>query len=502
MVGVAPLNLGGSDRRVGMGDVVRNVSKSVAVRVILLLINSVVHNESMRRYVLRNVERRMYLDLIKGNPDGRPVKVQEEKFWMGRALLHRIHRALSMGHMSREASNSLLKVFLGNVFFGGFYNRRKFIEKHGFKPPLFITISPTRLCNLRCVGCYANAGAERATLPFYVFDRIISDAKESWGMHFFVISGGEPLIYRSEGKTFLDLAEKHGDCYFLMYTNGALIDERMARKLARLGNVTPAISVEGFEEETDRRRGDGVYQKIMRAMWGLRKVGVPFGISVTITRDNVDLSMSDEFINFYFEDQGAAYGWIFHYMPIGRGIDLSRMATPEQRVGMLKREWKLVRDRKIFMADFWNSGTSSDGCISAARGGGYFHINWNGDVTPCVFAPYTQHNMINVYERGGNLDEVIQSPLFKAIRKWQADYAYERKPWEHGNLLRQCPVRDHYREFRKIVLATGARPADEDAKESLQDETYLNGMDEYDKVMGRLTDGYWRREYLEPEVRP
>lgn len=484
-----------------MGDAVRNASKKIAVNTILFLLNSMIHNDAIRRYALKSIERRMYLDLIKGNPDGRPAKVQEEKFWMGRALLQRIHLALSKGHISKEASNALLKVFLGNVFFGGFYSRRKFIEKHGYKPPLFITISPTRLCNLRCVGCYANAGAERATLPYEIFDRIVSDAKTSWGMHFFVISGGEPLVYRDQGKTFLDLAEKHNDCYFLMYTNGTLIDMKMARKLADLGNITPAISVEGFEAETDARRGKGVYAKITRAMANLRRVGVPFGISVTVTRDNVELSMSDEFINFYFDLQGASYGWIFHYMPIGRGISISRMASPKQRVGMIEREWELVRDRKIFLADFWNSGTSSDGCISAARGGGYFHINWNGDVTPCVFAPYTQHNMIDTYKNGGGLNEVIQSPLFKAIRKWQAEYAYERKPWEHGNLLRQCPVRDHYREFRGIVLACGAKPADEDARDALEDDGYLEGMDEYDRKMSRLTDGHWQKVYIEPEIR-
>ncbi len=478
----------------------RNVSKGLAIKGILFLINSMVHNDSARRIALKSIERRMHADLIKGNPDGRPAKVQEEKFWMGRALLYRIDRSLSKGHISKESSSSLLKVFLGNVFFGGFYRRREFIDKHGYKPPLFITISPTKLCNLRCVGCYANAGADRAVLPFSILDKIVCNAKDSWGMHFFVISGGEPLIYKSEGKTFLDLARKHQDCYFLMYTNGTLIDERKAGELARAGNITPAISVEGFERETDARRGQGVYEKILGAMANLRKVGVPFGISATITKDNVDLSMSDEFIDFYFEKQGAAYGWIFHYMPMGRGISIDRMASPEQRVGMIDREWELVRDRKIFMADFWNSGTSSDGCISAARGGGYFHINWNGDVTPCVFAPYTQHNIIDVYDKGGGLDEVIQSPLFRAIRKWQSEYAYDRKPSEHGNLLRQCPVRDHYKEFKSIVLETGAEPADDDARISLEDEDYSSGMDEYDETMSKLTDAYWQREYIEPET--
>ena len=30
---------------------------------------------------------------------------------------------------------------------------------------------------------------------------------------------------------------------------------------------------------------------------------------------------------------------------------------------------------------------------------------------------------------------------------------------------------------------------------------YLEGMEEYDRTMSRLTDEYWRKEYIEPEIR-
>jgi MoaA/NifB/PqqE/SkfB family radical SAM enzyme len=186
-----------------------------------------------------------------------------------------------------------------------------------------------------------------------------------------VISGGEPTMWRSQGKGILDLARAHQDNYFLMYTNGTLINETFARELAEVGNITPAISVEGFEKETDARRGEGTHRKIREAFGNLKKAGVPFGISVTATRFNAEQLMSDAFIDTYFEEQGALYGWIFQYMPIGRKFTLDLMVTPEQRAWMYEREQRLIRERKIFMADFWNSGALSDGCISAGRGGGY-----------------------------------------------------------------------------------------------------------------------------------
>jgi len=61
-----------------------------------------------------------------------------------------------------------------------------------------------------------------------------------------------------------------------MYTNGTLIDKKMAKRMADLGNVVPQVSVEGFEKETDARRGKGVFKKILRAFENMREAGVPF----------------------------------------------------------------------------------------------------------------------------------------------------------------------------------------------------------------------------------
>ncbi|HMN15564.1 MAG TPA: radical SAM protein, partial [Bellilinea sp.] len=88
-------------------------------------------------------------------------------------------------------------------------------------------------------------------LSWETFDRIITEAKTLWGVRFFVISGGEPMAYRSDGKDLLDMVEKHDDCFFMMYTNGTLINEKATERLARIGNLTPAFSLEGWRERTD-----------------------------------------------------------------------------------------------------------------------------------------------------------------------------------------------------------------------------------------------------------
>ena len=476
------------------------ILKKATLKTLTSLIPFAINNKWIRPWLLKNMENRIYKDLIKENPDNRPIKVQEDKYYMGRAIFRSIDRAIKKANLSERSIRGLIRVFLGNVFFGGFYQRIGYVKEFGERPPVFMTLSPGKQCNLRCKGCYAASGAEfKEKLSWDVLTKIIDQARELWGMRFFVISGGEPLMYKSDGKGILDLCEKYDDSYFLMYTNGTLINKEVAERMAELGNITPAISVEGMKEETDYRRGEGVFDKILEAMSNLRTAGVPFGISITATRNNLDVITTDEFRDFFFHRMGAIYGWIFQYMPIGREFTLNLMPTPEQRTGLYEWEWKLLRKDDVFVADFWSTATASDGCIAGARPGGYFYIDWNGDVMPCVFVPYTVDNVNEVFAKGGTLNDIIHSDFFKSIREWQFDYGYKRKPEEHGNWIMPCFIRDHHEKFLKVAKEFGIKPADEDAAVALQDRGYNEGLIEYDKRMKDLTDPVWEGHYLFPD---
>ena len=84
----------------------------------------------------------------------------------------------------------------------------------------------------------------------------MTDAKTLWEARYFAISGGEPLAYHSDGKGILDIAEKHPDCFFLMYTNGTLIDDKVAARLAQPESVArQSRSRVGASTDERRRRG-------------------------------------------------------------------------------------------------------------------------------------------------------------------------------------------------------------------------------------------------------
>ena len=79
---------------------------------------------------------------------------------------------------------------------------------------------------------------------------------------------------------WVDFIQKHYDCAFLSFTNGTLVDETFCADLKRVGNLYLAISLEGFAEVNDLRRGEGVYGKVMHAMDLLKQNGLVFGTSI------------------------------------------------------------------------------------------------------------------------------------------------------------------------------------------------------------------------------
>jgi len=275
-----------------------------------------------------------------------------------------------------------------------------------------------------------------------------------------------------------------------------MINEQVARRLAKSANVTPAISVEGLEKLTDERRGPGTFEKILGALERLRSEGVPFGISVTATSRNIDILMGDEFYDFYFKQQGASYMWEFQLMPIGRGKNtLNLMVRPEERL-RLYRKWEgLLGKKKYCLADFWNSGVLARGCIAYGRSGGYAYVDWHGNVTPCAFIPYYVDNIYELYKNGKTLADAMFSDFMKNGRKWQREYGLDdwKKP---KNWLMPCSIRDHYEIFRNSVLPKEAKPEDEKAKEALESNEYFEVLKNYDKELSGLTENIWQNEYL------
>jgi len=463
-------------------------------------LKQMVKHRHLRKLLAKRIDDYIRKSIV--NDESEDLKeVQIKRYQFLSAMLHCMIRNIDKGYVSAQIVERIVDVFVQNNLIRGDGGYIRAVEKYqatyGELPPTFIVFSPTQKCNLRCTGCYAASGVDTpATVPYPFVDRVVGEVHDLFGGRFITISGGEPFMYRSDGKTLLDVFEKYTDMFFMVYTNGTVINQDIVRRLAETANVTPAVSVEGFEKETDLRRGPGAFKKILQTLDRLRNAGVPFGISVTATSRNMDVLLSDEFYEFYFQKQGACYMWQFQIMPIGRGKDeLDLMVDPENRLKLFRKWEQMLVEEKYCLADFWNSGVLARGCIAYGRSGGYAYVDWHGNVTPCAFIPYYVDNIYDLYERGKTLADAMFSDFMKKGRQWQREYGLDdcKRP---KNWLMPCSIRDHYEIFRKSVLPENARPEDENAGEALKSEEYFDLLKSYDKELQGLTERIWENEYL------
>ena len=388
------------------------------------------------KIVTRENHKKYLQDFIKvsKNPDSNWYKLIERYF----------------DELSPNTRKKFLINYMVNSGIVGIPIQDKMEKKYDCNVPWAILMDPTSACNLKCTGCWAAEYGKTDSMSFDTLDRIINEGKEI-GIYMYIFSGGEPLVRKDD---LIKLAEKHNDCSFLSFTNATLVDEAFAKKLGELGNFGLAISVEGFEKETDMRRGNGTFQKVIHAMDLLKKEGVVFGFSTCYHKYNTDAVGSDEYLDLMI-DKGCMFGWYFTYIPVGKDAVTDLIATPEQREFMYYQVRKFRGEKPIFVMDFWNDGEYVNGCI--AGGKNYLHINSNGDVEPCAFIHYSNVNIKDV-----SLIEALQSPLFKQYKKNQ--------PFNE-NHLRPCPLLDNPEKLRQMVKESNAHSTQPIDREDVEDLT-------------------------------
>lgn len=333
--------------------------------------------------------------------------------------------------------------------FYGYSKTTEFARRNGYRIPWIILMDPTSGCNRRCVGCWSAEYGHKVSMSYEDLDSIVSQGEEL-GIYFYMMTGGEPLLRKRD---ILRLAEAHNKCMFYAFTNGTLVDQAFCEEMRRLGNISLALSIEGFEEENDSRRGADSFQMTVRAMDLLRENHLLCGTSICYTSKNYKIVTSDEFLDFLIS-HGVRYSWYFHYMPVGNNASTELLLSPEQREYMFRRirEIRSMQGGKpIFAMDFQNDGEFVGGCIAGGRF--YCHINPNGDVEPCVFIHYSNANIHNM-----TLLEALSQPLFRAYQEGQ--------PF-NNNHLRPCPMLENPNALRELIKATGAQSTDLESPENV-----------------------------------
>jgi MoaA/NifB/PqqE/SkfB family radical SAM enzyme len=277
-------------------------------------------------------------------------------------------------------------------------------------PPIAI-FSITNRCNLRCKGCYAQAirGDAPDELSTERMRGIVAEA-DGLGISFFVIAGGEPLT-RPE---IVDIAADFPHIVFLLVTNGLLLAPDLIARLSALRNVVPVLSIEGSQAETDERRGHGVHERLRDKMAELKRAGIFFSLSLTVTRTNYATVTDTAFLRDAI-DSGCRLFLLLEYTPIRAGTD-EWVITDEQRNEMKELVAGFRRRfRAVFIAVPWDE-EAQGGCLASGRG--FVHISAAGDLEPCPFAPLSDTNL-----RTMPLKEALASRFLALMRENHSMFA-------------------------------------------------------------------------------
>lgn len=262
--------------------------------------------------------------------------------------------------------------------------RRQACEKEGLHVPPVMILSVTDHCNLHCKGCYSQ-GLHREAKAEMSADRLeaLFEEAEALGTAIILLAGGEPLLKPG----LLEITKKYPRIIFPLLTNGTLLDDPIVTRIKEQRNVIPMLSIEGFEGDTDLRRGAGTYARVDKAIDKLRKAGVFFGVSITVTRSNFATVTADGFIRGLI-DRGCKAFFYVDYSPISEDTE-NWVPTAEQRAVLAGGSFR-ERYPAIFLS-FPGEEKAFGGCLSSGRG--FVHVSASGDLEPCPFAPYSDTSL-------------------------------------------------------------------------------------------------------------
>lgn len=312
---------------------------------------------------------------------------------------------------------------------------RKQYSKKDINIPAFLIASITSRCNLHCAGCYSRANDScsddiaQNQLTADDWKDIFQQSKDL-GINFIVLAGGEPLIRED---VILKACE-FPEILFPIFTNGTLLNDDYFNLIDKNRNIVPVLSIEGDENLTDSRRGDGVYSQLIESMNYMKDNNLIFGASITVTKDNISYAFSEKFISNLYE-LGCKVLFFIEYVTVD--ANARELSITDSQRDYLLNEINNLRERysdMLFMS-FPGDEKESGGCLAAGRG--FFHINSHGGAEPCPASPYSD---INVKET--SILEALESNLFKSLRS-------------NGLLMDHheggCVLFEHEKEVQKIL---------------------------------------------------
>lgn len=270
--------------------------------------------------------------------------------------------------------------------------------------PWNVLFELTHRCNLRCGHCYAVDRHERELSLGEIQDVLRQLAAEN--CLFLTFTGGEALA-RAE---FLEIAEFAHKLGFMLkvFTNGTLLDEAVARRLATLEPIHVGISLYGAGAEThDRATGvAGSFARSVKALSLLHELGVVTMAKCLVMKENAaELPQTQQLVN-----------------RLGAILQLDVVVAPKNDGNRDPLEhqldddglYRVLSSEVIIPKRTMRVGTSPSGSLICRAGMDVCCISPGGDVYPCVSMPVSLGNL-----REQSFSEVWRGPTAERFRQFR-----------------------------------------------------------------------------------
>ena len=281
-------------------------------------------------------------------------------------------------------------------------------EAEGTHIPPFLIASISSMCNLYCSGCYARANKSVADteclsqLNDKDWTRIFGEA-QALGISFILLAGGEPLLR----KNVVQAAAGFQDIVFPVFTNGTFFDRETMALFNKNRNLVPILSLEGDREQTDARRGPGIYETLMGVMETMKHQGILFGASITVMKENL-MSVTEPAYIQALRELGCRVVLFIEYVPISEAAGTSAPDTADRQT--LQTRLEALREMFEYMLFIAFPGDEEEFGGYLAAGRGFFHISPSGDAEPCPFSPFSDTSL-----KTCALKDALRSPLFQQL---------------------------------------------------------------------------------------
>ena len=197
----------------------------------------------------------------------------------------------------------------------------------------------TKACNLRCIHCYYTAKAEPDTRELSTDEaKAFIDDLADFDVPVLLFSGGEPLM--REDLCELGAYAVAQGLRTVISTNGTLIGQASARKIAQAGFSYVGISLDGIGETNDRFRGvEGSFDAGLEGFHHCEAAGVRTGLRLTLNKHNVeDLAAILDLLR----HEGIPRACFYHLVYAGRG---QRMLADDLTASETRAALDMIFDR-------------------------------------------------------------------------------------------------------------------------------------------------------------